>query len=70
MAKSNYNSNAQERNIERKNYGGINLFNSGYKTYINIIRNKLNTYYKNKLGKEQNKCVTYIMKTSVLKTPT
>ena len=36
------------------NYWGISLFNSGYKLYTNIIKNKLSTFYNNKLGEEQN----------------
>jgi hypothetical protein len=34
-------------------YGGTNLLNSGCKLYTNIIKNKLYTYYKTKLGKAQ-----------------
>jgi hypothetical protein len=37
-----------------ENYRGISLFNSGYKIYANIIKNKLYDYYKDKLGEEQN----------------
>jgi sorting nexin-29 len=36
------------------NYRGISLLNSGYKIYANIIKNKLNKYYDNIIGEEQN----------------
>jgi hypothetical protein len=35
-------------------YRGINVLNSSYKIYTDIIKNKLYTYYRNKLGEEQN----------------
>jgi hypothetical protein len=34
-------------------YRGITVLNSGYKIYNNIHKNKLYTYYKNKLVEEQ-----------------
>jgi hypothetical protein len=37
-----------------ENYRGINLLNSGYKIYSNIINNKFYTYYKNQLSEEEN----------------
>jgi hypothetical protein len=37
-----------------EHYRGISLLNSGYKMYVNIIKNKLYEYYKGKLGEEQN----------------
>jgi hypothetical protein len=40
MAKSNYNFRAQESEYHCENYGGINLLNSGCRSYINIIKNK------------------------------
>jgi hypothetical protein len=36
-----------------ENYRGIQLLNSGYKIYGNIIINMLYTYYRSKLGEEQ-----------------
>jgi hypothetical protein len=36
------------------NYRGISLLNSGYKIYANNIKNKLNKYYDNITGEEQN----------------
>jgi hypothetical protein len=41
-------------NKEYKNYRGINLVNSGYDIFVNIIKIKLYAYLKNKVGKEQN----------------
>jgi hypothetical protein len=38
-----------------ENYRRINLLNSSYKIYTNIIKNKFYTCYKNKLGEEQNR---------------
>jgi hypothetical protein len=44
----------KENIMDCKSNGGIYLLNSGHKIYANIITNKLCTYYKNKLGEEQN----------------
>jgi hypothetical protein len=54
-----------------KNYRGINLLNSDYKIYTNIITNKLYTYYKNELCNEQNGFTTNKNKTLLnINTPT
>jgi hypothetical protein len=37
-----------------ENYGGINLLNSGYKICVNIIKNRLYTYYRSKLVEKHN----------------
>jgi hypothetical protein len=46
----------QEGNIKKnyENYRGINLLISANKIYANIIKNKSQTCFKNKLGEEQN----------------
>jgi len=45
---------SKEENIKDcKHCTGINLLNSGYKIYDNIIKSWLYTYYKNKLGEEK-----------------
>jgi len=46
-----------------ENYTGINSLNSGCKIYTNIIKNKLYTYYRNKVGEKQYRFIIYTIKT-------
>jgi hypothetical protein len=45
-----------KRNIKKREYyRGINLLNSGYKIYANIVKNKLyEYYYQGKSAEDQN----------------
>jgi 3'-phosphoadenosine 5'-phosphosulfate (PAPS) 3'-phosphatase len=55
LAKTNYNSVHKKEIIkDRENYRGVSLLDSGYKVCTSIIKNKSYTYYRNKLGEEQN----------------